>query len=392
MPGCAFRLFAVAGIFQCGVGATSADLAPSAKYSAEELRARLHKSQAAVRSFHVVYRAQGNVADGAPRSMYVRREIAAKAPCFLFYHNTHGCDWFDWRDDPLQKKAYLTANRLYSESSLNRIYYDVEYPPDGALPRSLQGELFFEFTGLWPFDSRPAPRPFGRVHVLPEVALSADYSIVRTYQETTDGRWCHVLENPAIDYLWLDAERGCCLLARELYDPATRRLITRLELGGHREVASGIWLPSWIKSIQYDFGARTDQQSTRKVTDSRIDILSIKVNDVADSVFEFHPRPGSLLYRADDPNSQPTQTQPGGLEHLDNLVEWTKRYHPPETNAFGGALGYCGCLAGVPFLAVIVYCEIRRRNKASPRHSLTRTRCLSGPGSPGKPVGHKCDG
>ena len=335
-------------------GDRSSEPRPLSVCSAKELRGKLDAAQKAIRSIHVVYRALGQDARDSPPGMYIRREVVAKAPGWFLHHGAHGYDGLDWWDDLLQQKVCITCEEFYREFPLKRVYEEGSYSANAALPGTSQDELFFEYTGLWPFESRPAPRPFGRVHVLKEVALSEDYAYVRPHQEKVSERWCHVLEMRGVDHLWLDADRGACLVAREILDPKTGRQATRVSLGGHREAAPGIWLPSWIEAIQYDFRARTDAQSIRKVTESEVNILELSVNDVDDSIFEFHPSPGSIS-RSRDGNSPFTQTEPGGLEYLDYVVRWVERHHPSPDASGVPCVAYFGYLAGVPFVIVVVF-------------------------------------
>lgn len=358
-----FWVLAVGLGLHVGARVAPAQTPPKAVCSAGELRARLQEAQQLLRSLHVVYRAEGeSLGDDAPPGLYVRREIVVKAPCSLFHHGTHGHDQIPWRDDPLQQRACVTPGRAYNEFPFKRVYVAYALPPDVRLPGTLQTELFFLLTGLWPLDSRPTPKLQGRPYMLRDVAASEDYSIVRPRQEEIDGRLCHVLEQQdGLDRLWLDVDRGTCLVARETFDSDTGRQRERIELGGHREVAPGIWLPSWIQNVQYDYAARSEEQSKRRIVDSRITLIKISANDVDDAAFQFRPAPGSLSYDPDDPDSSLQQTEPGGLDYLDDLSGWLSRYFPAASTVGGDWLGYAGYLAALPFLLVIAFCERKRR-------------------------------
>jgi hypothetical protein len=183
-------------------------------------------------------------------------------------------------------------------------------------------ELFFLVTGWWPFAGRPCPQLDGKSFMLRDIARSQDYNVVRPNQELADRRWCHVLERPGMDRLWLDAERGCCLLAREIIEPKLKTLVQRLELGGHVEASAGIWATRWFRNIRYDFRAPSAQDQQREVVNALFVVDEIRVNDVDESLFTYQPPPGALGNLAED-TSLPSQD--AGLDHLDNLAQWAQR-------------------------------------------------------------------
>ena len=299
---------------------------PGARYSAEVLRTRIAEAQARVRSISVETRSydykEGNLIQAGA---YVHRVIAAKAPASLLHISAHGLDNMDWRLDPEAQHAIIGGGRALNVYKVNRAYITDEWPDDRVLPGTLQEELFFHATGIFPLTSRPAPRNMvdgESPAMLTEVAASRLFDRVRTSQERMDGRWCHVLEYPGHTALWIDADRGCATLATENYEPKNRALVWRLECGGHREVAHGVWVPSWIRNIRYDYLARTPELRTRCLLDTRIQIVRADVNTVEDDQFRFVLPPGAL--RLNGPQETPVQTVPGGEEHLDELVGWSK--------------------------------------------------------------------
>jgi hypothetical protein len=353
VPFCAAGLLLLAG---AGRGAE----APPAEWSAERLRAEILRAQQAVHSLYVVYRSRPGAYDPKeyPPGTYLLRVVAAKEPHFLYHVGAHGHDRMDWRDDPLQQRCYVTADRWWVDVPVNRTYFGGKLRPADPLPGSMPGELFFLATGLWPCAGREPPRFEGRPIVLREVAASADYKVVRPRQELVDGHWCHVLEHPGLDRLWVDTRRGCALLARESYAGKYQALMQRLELGGHREAAPGVWLPGWLRNVQYDYLARTPEARAKPAGDATCDVLEARANDVDDALFRFTPPPGAL-----DQTTEPwRQTEPGGLDHLDSLVGWVRGQFPDRRPpAPGFPWGY---LAGAPALLGIVAWEVWLRRRA----------------------------
>jgi hypothetical protein len=335
------------------------------------------EAQRKIRSFYVVYVSErGEPSEpGGLAGDYVHRVVAAKAPDRMYYASAHGMEGLDWQDYPERQHWYLAGERLFNERPLNRVF-TAEGPlrPEDQLPRVMAEEIFGFSTGLWLIERRPL-RWEGLPIALREVAASPAYSTVRARQELADGRWCHVLENERGERLWIDTEHGCALLTRETDYGTPPVLMQRLETGGHREVAPGVWLPSRMRNVQYNWQGRTETERKRKVVDTRFRVLEARANDVDDSLFEFRPPPGALdLSRP----KEPVQTEPGGLDHLDNLAAWVRAHRSavslgPEVEAY---------LTGLPLLGLIVAYEFWRRwrrNRAAPvgeKHHDLQTRAV----------------
>jgi len=339
-------------------------------YSAACVREMLAASQARLTSFRVQYIGRNRLTPGAPPGLYVRVQITAKSPSLAKRHFARGYQGVDWPDDVLQQNSYLLGGRRYEEYPLQRMYTYRQCGESAGLSATVREEPFYELSGLWPFPEQYLPRGPGRAGVLRDIALCEDYLHVRDYQEEVGSRWCHVLEKRGGDCLWLDVERGACLLAREIFNPSGRRLAQRIELSGHRELSPGIWMPSRITSVQYDVHAPTEELSQRKVADSEIEIVTMSVNDVDDAAFELHPAAGSLSRSLDDPASEFKQTEPGGLDYLDDLADWVLRHSPAPTVSADERFAPYGYVAGVPLvvLAVLLGAKSKATVPRSPRN------------------------
>ena len=98
-----------------------------------------------------------------------------------------------------------------------------------------------------PQSAREDTRPEFAQPFLPEVIRAApgEYRVAPTLEEM-DGAWCHLVERPGVDRVWLDGERGFAVLRRELYcggdvPPQTlRRVYSNSEFVKAKE---GVWLP-----------------------------------------------------------------------------------------------------------------------------------------------------
>jgi hypothetical protein len=341
--------------------APSASESPRATYTAQQLRTGLLETADKIKSLHVVYRSDDYDPERYPKGTFLYREIIAKSPGSLHEVSAHGHAAMAWEDDPFQQSAYVTDDHAFNEHPVDRAYFEDHIDPKGVLPGTLPNEAFCLGTGIWPFDGRPAPRPLGRPYVLRDVARAEDFAVVRPRQERVDGRWCHVLEWPGKDRLWLDTERGFVLLAREMFLGKWGALGQRFELGGHREVAPGIWLPSWIHNLRLDCEAPTEEGRRRRLIDARLEILRADVGPVDDSAFVFRPRPGSLKMTGRDT----IQTQPGGLDYLDDVAHWVEVHAPASRPPARPAIPI-SAVAFLPAILFIVACEVRRRRAARP--------------------------
>lgn len=326
----------------------------AAVLSADQLKARILEEQSKIRSIFVVYQTEPGAYPKPrnPPGTYLRRVLAAKAPDRMYYVNSHGFDGLDWQEDPGYQRWYLKEQGWFCESPVNRTYITGgPLRPKDKLPGDLGEDIFFLATGLWLFDQQQAPQLEGQPIVLREVAANPKYNTVRPRQELVDGRWCHVLENEGIERLWIDIEHGCALIARETDYGNPRVLAQRLESTRHREAAPGVWLPGRIRNIQYNWRARTQTERTQKRSDVAALVLDARANDVDDGIFEFKPGPGALdVSRV----TVPVQTQPGGLDHLDNLAGWVQKHRrvvPPGSQV-------TGYFAGLPVVALAAAFEV----------------------------------
>jgi hypothetical protein len=299
---------------------------PAARYTAEELRSRITEAQARITSIRVETRSSDYPDEESQRAgVYVHRVIAVKAPVSLLHISAHGRRFMDWRADPQGQHAIIAAGKALNIYDVNRAYIEEPWPEDRALPGTLPTELFFHATGIFPLTRRPGPRdPSDGVSpvTLVDVSASRLYDRVRATQEWAIDRWCHVLEHPGREALWIDVERGCALVIRESYHRPTGALAWRMECSGHREVAPGVWIPDLIRNIHFDYQASAAEGRKRHLMDTRVAVVRAEVNSVSDDEFRFTPPPGAL--RLNGPNDTPIQTVSGGEDLLDEQVEWSR--------------------------------------------------------------------
>jgi len=308
-------------------GMPAQDVRPSA-YSMEQLRHRLRTTHDRIRAWYIEYQAASDTLE-----FYNHRILAAKHPHTCYFLGAKAPAGVDtrsgaidqaWKEDAFQDWVLVTATDCWWAVPFSRQYWKYSYPQDSPLPQKLQTEFLFSAFGWWPFEKRPGPEiEGGGPCVIPDIVKSPKYSL-RPQQEVCDGYWCHVVENPRRDTLWLDCERNCALVAREFLDAQTGATMQRLELRRHEEIVPGIWVPREIRNVHFDYHAQAPEGRSRRVLDAIITIIDVRVNDqVDDSIFEPKPMPpGALLMSRDHTYKQ---IVPAGFEHMDNLADWLNR-------------------------------------------------------------------
>ena len=340
---------------------------PKAHLTPVELRARIAATQRVIKAVYAVYRS-GIDRSGARTSeeYYSYRVMAADSNGDFYLVATHGYSSLTWSDDPFQQNGVLRGTRFVNDNPVNRTYVELDWSPSATLPGTATKEFFMTSTGIWPFERRPAPEHLGpgRPYMLKDVARSAAYSSVMPTLESIDGRWCHVLERPGVDRLWLDADRGCVLMAREYFGP-NGHLMQRFEHSGLIEHAPGVWLPRWVRNVQYD--EPVPEIRTPPRLDSLVTFLEVRINSVPEGVFTYTPQRGAVKI---GPSGDTVGCEPGEVEHLDHLAEWVRAYtfNPepvPSRSPFVWALG--GLLA---LLAGRKLLTLRSRRRALRSKSL----------------------
>ncbi len=328
------------------------DGAPQSRVGAPAIRRILSKQTGLISSLMVEYTVPAATEKSVPRGRFVRRLIAQKAPSSFLLDQAHGQPALPWEDDPFRQVAYVTGAGLFNSFPFSRSFFFKPFPDTAALPDHLGDDLYLVATGFWVLSRRPAPRPFGIEHFWVDVVKSEAYSIVRPKQERVGGRWCHVLERPGSDILWLDLGDQCRLVAREINHPTTGALLVRFDLDDPISVLAGkVQLPRAVQATWFDALAPRAADRNRIVRRRQLRVDKINVNDVSSDIFEFHPAPGEIdlgTQRSDIP----VQVSAGALDYLNAVGDWLEKYqspkdrHPRESSLSWIELSICiGCVA-----------------------------------------------
>jgi hypothetical protein len=283
----------------------------------------------------------------------------------------HGDGGIPWNEDPNAQIDIVNGGdvTIYYPFSRTCMHSKIHEGATEA-PGTLKREIAFIATGIWLIDGLRLENIDGEPASLVQVANSAEYSSVRPRLERIDGNDCYVLENPGRSALWIDANRGACLLMREWYSKSDASRSVQVRLSKHREVSHGVWLPMRIEISKKKSGQVLESES------SAIDVVSASVNSLSDGAFEFDPLPGTL-----DTTLIPEvrQIRDGGYELLDQIADWVVR-HESVINvrsqngevrlitycSIAGVVGAMAALLGpLRALNVAVLCGLGRRKRRS---------------------------
>lgn len=295
-----------------------------------EIQRRLRELYGSIKSFYAIYEISSSPDEDRPLGDLLHREVAMLAPAFVLHFNAHGNSRVHWSDDLRAQWAHVTPTTVTSNWIRNRTHsvWKWDSTKDSSLPGSLPQEWFFKATGLWPLEDRLAMKAENGIPFpLRLVAEDQRYSLADPPTEDVHGRLCHVICREGLDRIWLDLDRNCALVARELYEASTGKCLLRFEVTPQKQIVPGIWLPEQIRQIRFDPDRQVE--STRfPLVDFECKVTNWRVNDLTEEEFLFHERPGEVWLNP--PEKVPRQTQPGTEDYLDDVAAWIGR------NGFAG--------------------------------------------------------
>ena len=313
----------VAGRGQPSIENQTACSRPSTTETVESLKRIILETTQRIESLHVCCLGEYAHRPLADANAFYRVALSAKAPYFFYYDSAHGHDSMNWQLDPYRQRAYVQKEQVYNEYPLDRMFFRQALKPQDPLPGSLQTAFFFLATGHWPMIEREAPRHSDLPYVLREVALSKQTHLhLREKLEQVDGRWCHVLEEPGVDSLWIDAARAGCLVQREILDSQTGHRLQRYRLLDQEEFADQIWMPRIIENTVFRSNDRSKNSHSKEEITSRTRIVECTVNQVQDTAFDYRIPPGTLEFNEFNLNEPPRQVTAGGLDQFDQMASW----------------------------------------------------------------------
>lgn len=289
---------------------SAGDTIPAAT-SSDELRTRLNDANAHLLRWYIAFES-----DRSYRGDSIHRIIAASSSGEFLTMSAHDNQEYVWQKDPWQQWLSIKDEVARSENRWNREFQLRPLEKSAALPGTAPHDIAFVVFGWWPFHQRPAPRIHGMPVVFPDIAACDKYQ-VRRLQEFCGGRLCHVLEYPLHDRLWIDG-RGA-VMAREILNPKTGIVLTRLEEYLHREVAAGVWAPTRFRNIVFE------ENGKERTLDGggNCTVTCLQVNGaVPTAVFDPQLSPGTVEILTD---GSVNQRSGGGIDHLDEIANCLER-------------------------------------------------------------------
>ncbi len=315
----------------------------AAVYSLAEIRAGVASSRERLRSLMAEFNTTGRATEpGARQSDSVRNVVAARG-IKRYHESAHFTANIPWELDPNRHQVYFTGKTLDVFYPVSRYYETSEKNATLNYSWKVRREFWWECLAWWPPDDDT--RPFKKIplFLLHEV-LAQEGAKVRPRQEQVDGAWCHVVEVPDLDQIWLDPQIEFAMRLRKWSggEPGTYRVW--YEFSDYQEAAPRIWLPWTIHRVVHaPLKSNGGKQPILLDTDAKV--VRVQVNDLPESLFQFTPPPGTLVQNRD--TGDVIQT-PGGLAFLDEVIEYAAKivaFH--EANAdrapvnSGSAVGYC---------------------------------------------------
>jgi len=127
-------------------------------------------------------------------------------------------------------------------------------------------------------------------------APNSKYTVLKVLEKVDDA-WCHVIEYPKRDKIWIDPKIGCAIRKRvrqsdtpkgEVYDLAT------FEMSQYKEVSSGLWLP--FKCVRHDYAGpqATKESQGKEYAQLLIDVHNVRMK-LTDEDFDLNVPPGTMV-------------------------------------------------------------------------------------------------
>jgi hypothetical protein len=255
----------------------------------------------------------------------IHRIVAMKEPNSIYHFSTkYGSGTgLTWQDDPLQQRSIISKHRNYWEFPLRRAFRVTETDDQNLFPGSLSQDLLWGAVTWWPITCTSNHLIAAEPYVVVDVLRSETFHF-RDEIEDVGGTQCYALESSGRSVLWFDAKRIGALVAREFYSKDTGVPTWRIEMSKFNEIKPGLWCPTELRNIQYNYNAPTKEGRRRQDVDAAFKVLDVRLNeDVPDELFEIpEPKPGAMQAFKDGSYKQ---VVPGGYDYMDETLDWIKR-------------------------------------------------------------------
>ena len=212
-------------------------------------------------------------------------------------------------------EVYCTGNEL-NVFYPNGAYFEIsKHNASQPFAWPVRAEFFLVCLGWWPPGDSTTP-PGDPGYFLHEALKRPHYGVSRL-QEVMDGAWCHVVEYPGRDRIWLDPAAGFAMRQRMCFSGDPPRLKQIIRARDFHEVEAGVWLPFSLERVAYDPTRCDDSGAPAVELAVQCSLLKAEANKVRDEDFHFSPPAGTLVQ---DRDTGEMWQIPGGLELLDRII------------------------------------------------------------------------
>ncbi len=296
----------------------------------------------------------------------VHRIIAAAAPGAFYHLGAHfsvAKHGFPWQVDPLAQELFIYNGVCCHRWRFNRTYSEKRMKIGEEIDGSIPQDVLLNVIPKWPLSHYSLTAPVEGTKVIPAEAISSSrYSLVAE-NEIINNESCVVFDNGKSDRLWIAAHKGVCVMRREIREPKSGLLKSRLVTDKVEQIAPGLWLPIEFKNQIF---------AQDKVTlEIKVRIVGWALKDkVSESLFIPVHLAGSLKC---DNERRFTQVSAGGQNLLSEVVDFIFKYASQPVPRFQ-KIRTSDCLIAGFLIAILSSILFLRLNKTQPSCHNTKSK------------------
>jgi hypothetical protein len=151
--------------------------------------------------------------------------------------------------------------------------------------------------------------------------IFSDTYRVLTDQEYVNGCWCHVLDLPYKDKIWVDVERGCAMVRRETYSGSKTDVIKLIALSASSlmHVKDGLWAPMKATVDFYPGMKALPEKRNEPYLRYDVDVNQILINESTEQDIRLDIPTGTIVNDRNQKSYQLDGTNVQLLEHYAQL-------------------------------------------------------------------------
>jgi hypothetical protein len=315
-------LLLMLGVAMPGVAAGEPGPSPRAVYSLDQIRKGISESRDRFRSIEVECEVPERDPSGGTQAPGILRRVVAARDTSRYVYSVH----FNANQPPgldldTNEIYYDGTSKILQEFRPAQRYCETFQRNADNFSWKVRCEFFLECTGWWPPGDRSQP-PVRESPFLLFEALADERCRVLLLQEKVGEAWCHVVERPGVDRLWLDPEIGFAPRRRQWYHghPTIRNI--EYTLSDYREAAPKVWIPWRLRRVIVNPVRGASGRPVGIEGETEAIVVRAEVNQVPERRFRLDILPGTLIW---DGDTGIMRQVPGGLAFLDAVAELAER-------------------------------------------------------------------